>query len=376
MHPPTIIKARNATLWDDAGNSYVDLFSAHGTTWLGHANERIADAVAEQLARVWNTGALPTDSRLRATECLAEFFPSRYSVAGFYSTGMEAFEFSARIARHTTRRNRLIGFSRNMHGKSTVAAYLGWDNGDALELPHCLRLPYPPDLDEQQLLCKLEKELAGTPTAAICIEPLQGSGGGTMLSETWYRELFQLAEQHGSLVIFDEVLTGFYRTGPTFFFEGLGVSPHLVLVGKSLGNGFPISAVMMREPLKVTSTMLPGSTFAGNPLATTAALATMQEIRLIPIEERVVAIEQTITEVLAPVRERGVSLQGRGALWILQFPPTADMESILAATFARGVAIGSAGQQIRLLPPATIEPEPLEWACSVLLDIITSDSFA
>ena len=376
MDPPTIIKASNATLWDDAGNSYVDLFSAHGTTWLGHANERIADAVAEQLPRVWNTGALPTDSRRRATECLADFFPSSYSVAGFYSTGMEAFEFSTRIARHATRRNRLIGFSRNMHGKSTVAAYLGWDNGDALELSHCLRLPYPPDLNEQQLLCKLEKELAETPTAAICIEPLQSSGGGAMLSKTWYRELFQLAEQHGSLIIFDEVLTGFYRTGPSFFFEGVGVEPHLVLVGKSLGNGFPVSAVVMREPLEVTSTMLPGSTFAGNPLATTAALATMQEMRLIPIEERVVAIEQTISEVLTTVRERGVNLQGRGALWVLQFPPAADMESILAAIFARGVAVGSTGQQIRLLPPATIEPESLEWACHVLLDIITSDSFA
>ena len=372
MHPPTIIKARNATLWDDVGNRYIDLFSAHGTTWMGHANEPIATAVAKQLTRVWNTGALPTDSRLQATASLAQFFPEKYSVAGFYSTGMEAFEFATRVARHTTRRNRIIGFSRNMHGKSTVAAYLGWDNRDDLELTHCLRLPYPPDLNEQQLLVKLEKELVNAPTAAICVEPLQGSGGGTMLSEAWYREIFHLADQHGSLIIFDEVLTGFYRTGPLFFFEGLGVLPHLVLVGKSLGNGFPVSAVVMRDPLKVESAMLPGSTFANNPLAATAALATMREMRSTPMRDQVQIIEKTISSVLAPVHEKGVSLQGRGALWVLQFPPTVEMESILAATFARGVAIGSTGQQIRLLPPVTIEPKQLDWACHVLLDIITN----
>jgi len=374
MPPPTIIKANNATLWDDVGNSYIDLFSAHGTAWLGHTNAAIVDAVAQQLTRVWNTGALPTDSRLQATEVLAQFFPAEYSVAGFYSTGMEAFEFATRVARHTTTRNQIIGFSRNMHGKSTVAAYLGWDNHDSLELAHCLRLPYPPSINEKQLLHRLENELAATPTAAICIEPLQGSGGGTMLSKAWYRDLFQLADQHDNLIIFDEVLTGFYRTGPAFFFEDLDVLPHLVLVGKSLGNGFPVSAVVMRKPLEVQPTMLPGSTFANNPLAAMAALATMREIQSTPMRKRVLEIEKTITSVLSPLREKGIRLQGRGALWILEFSPSVKIESILAATFSQGVAIGSAGHQIRLLPPITIEQNQLDWACHVLLDVIINQS--
>ena len=195
-----------------------------------------------------------------------------------------------------------------------------------------------------------------------------------MLSKTWYHDLFQLADQHGTLIIFDEVLTGFYRTGPAFFFEDLDVFPHLVLVGKSLGNGFPVSAVVIRKPLEVQSTMLPGSTFANNPLAAMAALATMREIQSTPMRKRVLEIEKTITSVLSPLREKGIRLQGRGALWILEFSPSVKIESILAATFSQGVAIGSAGHQIRLLPPITIEQNQLDWACHVLLDVIINQS--
>jgi acetylornithine/succinyldiaminopimelate/putrescine aminotransferase len=320
---------------------------------------------------VWNTGALPTEPRRTAEQRLQAIFSPGYSVAGLYSTGMEAFEFATRVARGATRRNRLIGFARNMHGKSTVAATLGWDNHDGLELPHCTRLPYPPDVDESQALSVLADELAKEPAAAICVEPLQGSGGGTMLSSDACQQLAALARSRGALVIFDEILTGVYRTGPRFFFNSAGIEPDIVLVGKSLGNGFPISAVVAREGIKVTSGMLPGSTFAGNPLAAAAAVATLNELEKLDLPRLVEEIARTIQGAFASICSNDVQLRGRGALWIVQLPDVAATQMILGEAYSRGVAIGATGRYLRLLPPATIEPEQLAWACRELSEAIS-----
>src|SRR5438105_3289880 len=148
--------AWNDLLFDEDGRRYIDMFSAHGTTWLGHGHAAVKAALAQQLEKVWITGALATAVRAEAEALAASFFPASHRVAGFYSTGMEAAEFALRIARVATRRTGVIGFERSMHGKSTATSYLCWDNQDGLDLPPFHRLPFVPKCPESDILSQFE----------------------------------------------------------------------------------------------------------------------------------------------------------------------------------------------------------------------------
>jgi acetylornithine/succinyldiaminopimelate/putrescine aminotransferase len=361
-----IARAENDVFFDEEGRRYIDLFSAHGATWLGHANRDVASAVAEQLGKVWITGGLPTAQAEEAGALVDSFFPPSHGLAALYSTGMEAAEFALRMARAVTGKADVVGFDRNMHGKSLATACLGWPNRDDVRLPSCHRLPFVPERSEQQVLAQLAETLAVYPVAAVFVEPVQGSGGGHSASAGFYREVRRLCTSRGALLVFDEILTGFYRTGTAFFFSPLGFVPDLVLIGKALGSGFPVSGVIADRKYPVRPAMLPGSTYAGNPLAASAVLATLKVLRALDLPAKVAVIERIVQDSLGPVEESGVELRGKGALWVLEFPPGPDVESAVVSIYQRGVCVGYTGRQLRILPAATIETGNLEEACTVV----------
>jgi acetylornithine/succinyldiaminopimelate/putrescine aminotransferase len=270
MNKPCIVRAVNDLLLAEDGRQYIDLFTAHGTAWLGHANPAIAADIAAQLDRVWLTGGLETPASRAAAGAIEAWFPASHGLAALYSTGMEAAEFAIRVARIATGRTGMLGFERSMHGKSLATAYLGWDNRDGVQLPGFRRLPFPGRASEADVLAQLAATLAGARVGGVFVEPLQGSGGGHLASPGFYREVARLAREHGALLVFDELLTGFHRTGPAFLFEEFGLAPDVVLIGKALGNGFPVSAVIVDRSVALRREMLPGSTFSGNALACAA----------------------------------------------------------------------------------------------------------
>jgi acetylornithine/succinyldiaminopimelate/putrescine aminotransferase len=373
LHPLRISRAENDRLFDEEGRSYIDLFSAHGAAWLGHANPDIAGAIASQLGRVWVTGGLETDVAAQARALVEGFFPPSHRLAALYSTGMEAAEFALRVARTATGRNGVVGFARAMHGKSMATAYLGWDNDDDLRLPDFVRLPFVPDRSEAQILGELADVLASRPISAVFVEPIQGCGGGYQASPHFYREVARLCADHEALLVFDEILTGFYRTGSPFVFSDLGLVPDLILVGKAMGGGFPASGVVADERYPITKAMLPGSTYAGNPLASAAVVATLTKLRGLDILGRVAAIERAIVEGLSPLERVGVALRGKGALWILELPAGWDVEAVVFEIYRRGVAVGYAGRHLRILPAATIDPGRLAWACAIIREELSRE---
>lgn len=220
------------------------------------------------------------------------FFPASQGLCALCSTGMEAAEFALRLARVVTSRCGVVGFSRCMHGKSLATAYLGWDNGDGLDLHFLHRLPFVPQISEDQLLTRLEGVLRQGQVSAVFIEPLQGNGGHRA-SPPFYREVSRLCRENGALLVFDEILSGFYRTGDPFFFSGLEVMPDVILIGKAMGNGFPVSGVVADKHSPLRREMLAGSTFAANPLAA-AVLATLRQLPSLDLPARAARIEQTI----------------------------------------------------------------------------------
>ena len=367
-HQVRIIGAENDILFAADGQRYIDLFSAHGTTWLGHGNKDIAAAIAGQLQSIWISGGLETPVFLEAKSMVEGFFPPSHGVRGLYSTGMEAAEFAIRLARVVTRKNGVVGFEKSMHGKSLATAYLGWDNRDNVSLPCFHRLPFVQSCPEEEILRRLKEVLTGNPVSALFIEPLQGSGGGHMASKRFYEEVSSLCRAHDVLLVFDEILTGFYRTGPPFFFSEMGFVPDIILIGKALGNGFPVSGVVVDRKYPIVKDMLPGSTYAGNPLASAAVLATLGQIRSMNLPGRVELIEKTITGCLGPLAEIDIPVRGKGALWIVEVPATLDVEEIVWNIYSAGVCVGYTGHQIRILPAATITMTNLERACAVVTE--------
>jgi len=363
---PRILRGEDDTLVAEDGRRFIDLFSAHGAAWLGHANKTIGAAVAEQLERVWLTGGLPTRVAADARELIEAFFPPALRLAGLWSTGMEAAEFAIRVARVATGRRGLLGFAGSMHGKSLATALLGWDNRDGLCLPGLHRLPFPEAGREQDVLAAVERALSGEDISAVFLEPIQASHGGRALPAGFCREVARLARARGTLVVFDEILTGFHRTGPAFAFEDMNLLPDAVLIGKALGNGFPVSAVLLDRAHPVVPAMLPGSTYAGNPLASAAVCGTLREMRRLDLPARVAAIAATVGAGLEDLRGAGIPVRGRGALWVLELPASRDAEEAVLDIYRWGVCVGHAGRYIRLLPPATIGRERLAQAVGVV----------
>lgn len=365
-HNLRIARAENDLLFAEDGGRYIDLFSAHGTAWLGHANRAVAAAIAEQLQRVWIVGGLETAVAVEAKAMIERFFPATHGLAALYSTGMEAAEFSIRVARRVTGKNGVVGFENSMHGKSLATSYLGWDNKDGVSLPDFHRVPFLQRWSEEEVLRHLAEVLERHPVSAVFVEPLQGCGGGHMASNAFHTEVSRLCRKANALLVFDEILTGFYRTGTPFCFSRMEFVPDIVLIGKAMGNGFPVSGVAADRQYTIRNEMLPGSTYAGNPLAAAAVVATLRQIRGMDLPGKVARIETTVLGGLRCLQEIGVALRGKGALWIIELPPGLNVERVVVSIYKAGVCVGYTGRQIRILPAATIDMDNLARACSII----------
>jgi acetylornithine/N-succinyldiaminopimelate aminotransferase len=360
----TIARGDRDLIVDTRGRTYIDLFTGNGTVWLGHGQPPIVQAVAAQLSRVWNTGNVATEARAAATAAVDRFLPGSHAVRAFYSTGMEASEFAARLAIATTGRTRLLGVAGNMHGKSFVTSNLGWNNQFSELVPWIQRLPFPASPADRDAW---EHTLSRRETAAVFLEPWQGSAGGRGLDTDFVRFVSRLCHTTDTLLVVDELLTGFYRTGPVFAFVDCQVEPDLVLLGKGLANGFPASAVALRRELQVPPTSLPGSTFAANPLLGAAVAATLNTLAALDATSLVRAIEQTIREELLSHLPASIQARGRGALWVLEMDSADDLRERVRRIYRAGVAVGLTGNYLRLLPALTIRPDLLRKACRTIL---------
>jgi acetylornithine/succinyldiaminopimelate/putrescine aminotransferase len=374
--PPSVLpqdfsvnRGENDVLFASDGKRYIDLLSGSGTAFLGHANPAIVSALKQQLDLLWNTGVIPTSLGAQVRAAIEEHFPRTHGLAVLYSTGMEAAEFAIRVARQATGRKAIVGFDGSMHGKSMAAARLGWPN-ELVTLPDFHRLPYLPQLTEEVILTQVEAVVASSPVAGVFLEPLLGSRGGHIPSRRFVEQLATLCQGCGTLLVMDEIFTGFGRTGTPFLYTEMGVTPDIVLIGKAVGNGFPVSGVVVNRRYSISPAMLPGSTFAGNPMAAAVVLATLQEMARIDVPARVSRIEQIVRSVLEdPLAGVGVALRGKGALWVLELPPSMRVAAVMGEILASGVIVSPTANYIRLLPAATITPAHLTEACAVIRDV-------
>lgn len=342
-----------------------------GAVFLGHAHPRVTSRLQAQASKVWLCGRCPTPPAAEADSRIRELLPAGFKPGGLYSTGMEAAEFAMRLAAHHSGRDEFAGFGRSMHGKSAMTAALCWDNAPIRpERVHIL--PFVDQASEDDVLTQLSPRLRSGRIAALFVEPIQGSNGGHEASIDFYRRVIALCRETGTYCVFDEILTGLYRTGSAFYVDRLAPRPDFLLFAKSMGNGFPVSSLAIPQDMAIVPHALPGSTFSGNPLAAAAVAATLEAMRELPMADRVAAIERTVRDALGGREADGLTLRGRGALWMLEAGPQIRIARTLAAIRDNGILVSSQGRYVRLLPAATIDLGMLRDACGKIVDAFAS----
>jgi acetylornithine/succinyldiaminopimelate/putrescine aminotransferase len=318
------------------------------------------------MQKVMATGQLDCDIKPRAKSAIEAFLPENLKLFHLYSTGMEASEVAIRIARHITGKLGIVGFSRGMHGKSQATSYLSWDNGDNVRIADIYRLPYLDTLNsEAEILANVEATFLNHDIAAIFIEPMQGVGGGHKASDEFYSELRHICTRHKVLMVFDEVLTGFHRTGPAFYCSKLGLTPDILLIGKAFGNGFPVSGVVLDAAYMPLQTRFGlSSTYANNPLACAAAIATLAELERIDAERCVERIHNAFEHCLKEAN--GFAVRHQGAMCILQAPSNQIAQAAYSQISSQGFNLSISGPFLRFLPPYTITQPHLDKACGAI----------
>jgi acetylornithine/N-succinyldiaminopimelate aminotransferase len=352
-------RGEGAWLFTAEGERYLDFTSGVAVNALGHAHPALVEALTEQAKKVWHVSNLyriPGAERLADRLCALSFADTVF----FCNSGTEAMEGAIKMARKyqavsgKPERFRIVTFEGAFHGR-TLAALAAGGQKKYLE-------GFGPPVDgfDQVPYADLEatKKAIGPETGAILIEPIMGEGGVRVVPHTFLRSLRQLCDQHGLLLIFDEVQTGVGRTGDLFAYEHTGVTPDIMALAKALGGGFPIGAFLATvEAAKGMTAGTHGSTFGGNPLAMSVANAVLDVVTADGFLDRVKQNALLLKQRLAELKDRHsaviAEVRGEGLLIGLRMvPPASAMVDELRAEKMLAPAAGD--NVVRLLPPLII----------------------
>jgi 4-aminobutyrate aminotransferase/(S)-3-amino-2-methylpropionate transaminase len=380
--PLVIADGRGATVTDVDGNTYVDFAGGVGCMNVGHSHPRVVEAIRDQAERFTHTDftIVPYENYVGLAERLLELAPiSGETRAGFFNSGAEAIENSIKFARAYTGRAGVIAFEGAFHGRTLLALSLTskthpYKAGLGPFAPETYRVPFD-DLDALQYAFKTR--VAAEDVAAIVLEPVQGEGGFVVPSAEFMQGLRGICDEHGIVLVVDEVQTGFCRTGKTFAIEHFGVEPDLMTVAKSIAAGLPLSGVLGRaEIMDAPGDSAVGGTYVGNPVAIAAAHAVLDVIAEERLNERAEAIGETIRARMEGWRDRVdavADVRGLGAMIAIAIErdgkPDADLATAVAEGAARrGLLLLKAGiysNCIRVLVPLVIEDAELAEALDV-----------
>jgi acetylornithine/N-succinyldiaminopimelate aminotransferase len=357
-------RGEGAWLTATNGERYLDFCSGVAVTALGHHHPHLVAAITEQANKVWHVSNLyeiPEADRVAQRLCEATFA----DLVFFQNSGAEAIECAIKIVRKyqsasgRPERYRVITFEGAFHGR-TLAALAATGNKKYLD-------GFGPPVDgfDQVPFGDLDavKRAIGPQTAAILIEPIMGEGGVRVIAPAFLKALRELCDQHGLLLVFDEVQTGMGRTGELFCYQRVGVAPDIMAVAKALGGGFPVGACLATyEAAKGMTPGTHGSTFGFNPLAMSVANAVLDVMLAPGFFDHVKQIGLLLKQRLAEIKDRYPSLiaevRGEGLLIGLRaVVPAGELVDALRAE--KMVTVAAGDNVVRLLPPLIVSEQEI-----------------
>lgn len=399
-HPVFAARAEGAEIWDVEGKRYIDFVGGIGVQNTGHRHPKVVAAIKAQLDKTIHT-AFQVNAYENYIE-LAEKLNALAPIDGpaktiFFTTGAEAVENAVKIARHATKRPAVIAFTgafhgRTMFGMALTGKVVPYKAGFGPMPGDIYRLPFPIEshgvtgddaLDALAWVFKTDVEPGRV--AAMILEPVQGEGGFYVAPFDFLRRLRSLCDQHGILLISDEIQSGFGRTGKLFAIEHSGVKPDLITTAKSLAGGMPLSAVIGKAA--VMDSPDPGGlggTYAGNPVACAAGLAVLDVMTEDRILERSIALGDKLIARLKTIAQRNDvapidDIRGLGGMVAFDLvkargghdPDPDRTKRLTAEALKRGLILltcGLYGNGIRILVPINASDAIVEEAMSILED--------
>ena len=381
-------KAENSTIWDAEGNQYTDFAGGIAVLNTGHRHPKIIAAVTEQLTKFTHTAyqVVPYESYV----FLAERINARAPIAGeakttFFSTGAEAVENAVKIARSYTGRHGIVTFGNGFHGRSFMTMAMTGKTApykrDFGVMPSgVFHARYPVESKGITVDAAIEsiedifaEDIAAHDVAAIVLEPVQGEGGFNVVPAEFLKRLRALCDQHGILIIADEVQTGFARTGKLFAMDHYETKADLITMAKSLGGGFPISGVVGRaEVMDAPNPGGLGGTYAGNPVAVASAHAVLDVIEEEGLCERANVLGAELVEVLNELKQSSSTvkeIRALGSMVAIELETADQAKAIQNYAMQNGLLIltcGRYGNVIRFLYPLTIPAEQFRAGLNIL----------
>lgn len=366
-----LVEGHGSTLTDADGQEYLDFFAGVAVASLGHSHPRFVEALSQQLRRLV-VGSFTTEPRRALLRRLAEIAPGRLSRTQLYSGGSEAVEAALRLAKASTKKFEIVGFWGGFHGKTGgVIGLIGdeWKQqwGPLTPGTHlvpyadCYRCPFKLKYPDCGLFCldfarQSIKTSTGGQIAAIIVEPIQGTAGNVVPPPEFLPGVQEIAKENGALLIADEMITGFGRTGKTFGCEHTDTEPDIMTIGKGFGNGFPVTGLISRDDIVAAKPFSKpsssSSSYGGNPLASQAALATVETILDDDLVGNSARVGQVLLDGLRELQERYEfigDVRGRGLLIGMDLVKNRQTKEPLASAVSERIFLGALRRGLLLM---------------------------
>jgi len=371
--PLTLVKGRGMFVWDSRGKRYVDFVGGIAVCSLGHCYPALVKAVsaqAKKLMHVSNLYYIQPQAELAAL--LTKIVPKPIDKFFFCNSGAEAVEGSFKLAVKHTKRQRIIAMQNSFHGRTAATVGATWKHSyrepfEAL-IPKIFEFIPFNDLAAAELAVDEQ-------TAAVIVEPIQGEGGVNVPSDDYLPGLRKLCDEHGVLLICDEVQSGMGRTGKWFACEHWGVKPDIITMAKALGGGFPIGCFGARS--EVAKSFSPGdhaSTFGGNPLACAAGKAVVQTMMRLKLPQRAAKTGEYFKKHLGELaREHSCvsDVRGKGLMIGMELSSKELADKVVVKARENGFLINATADKVlRFVPPLIVERRHIDRLIKVLDKIL------
>ncbi len=377
--PISIDYGRGVFVWDEKGSRYLDFTSGWGVACIGHGHEEIVKALTEQGQKIIqnpNSGLTYSPVRAKLLKLLTKILPSGLTRVFFTNSGAEANDAAIKLARKATGRKDVISTHLSFHGRtiSTASATGQSKHRDKFNplMPNYRFVTY-------DNLSEIEDAL-DEKVAAVILEPVQGEGGINIPSEDYLAQVQAICKKNGTLLIIDEIQTGFCRTGPMFVSSAQGLNPDIMTMAKGIAGGFPFGAFAMTE--EVNSMLEPGDhggTFCGNPLGCAVSCAVIEYLIKNKIQEHVEKVGKYAIDKLDMLKTKYPEIikevRGEGLLLLMEISDEKTAADIVARSLSHGLILNMIqGRLIRVIPALNITKEELYEGLLIIEKVIDSIS--
>ena len=366
-----IVKAEGIYMEDVYGKKYIDFISGIAVSNVGHCHPKVVKAIQQQAETYMHLmvyGEYIQTPQVKLAKALTDLLPPSLNSVYFVNSGAEATEGALKLAKRVTGRSEIICFKNAYHG-STHGALSVMGSED---FKNSFR-PLLPDVQIFDFNNEEQLDRISERTACVIVEPIQGEAGVIPATTSFIEKLRKLCDQHGALLIFDEIQSGFGRTGSLFAFEQYNVIPDILLLAKGMGGGMPIGAFISSQQLMSTLTNNPMlghiTTFGGHPVSCAASLACLEVICQEKLYQQALLIEKTIRKKL--IHPKIKSIRGRGAMLAIELGDADLNLKTITACITKGLITDwflFCSTAMRIAPPLIITEEELNSACEVILE--------